>query len=185
MPDNSLPPGARGNAQVVEHSQTFHQGPLPSPEAFEKYNRVLPGAAARILRMAEKQASHRQDLESRALRGDLAKSMMGTILAYIAFGGAMHGAVYLLLHDKPIQSLAALITVLGAPKSMPTSSNPSPSIQASNLLRRGPRELPALRRSTARSARRPTPKIRDASASNFRALPLQNPSPHCCIPALR
>jgi len=40
--------------------------------------------------------------------------MMGTVLAYIAFGGSMYGAVYLLLHDKPVQSLAALITALGA-----------------------------------------------------------------------
>ena len=42
------------------------------------------------------------------------KSMMGTILAYVTFGGAMFGAVYLLLNDKPVQSLAALITALGA-----------------------------------------------------------------------
>lgn len=64
--------------------------------------------------MAEKQAAHRQDLESRALRGDLTKAMMGTILAYISSGGSMFGAVYLLLHDKPIQSLAALIVALGS-----------------------------------------------------------------------
>jgi len=42
--------------------------------------------------MAEKQAAHRQDLESRALKGDLVKSMMGTILAYITFAGSMFGA---------------------------------------------------------------------------------------------
>jgi hypothetical protein len=75
---------------------------------------VLPGAADRILKMAENQATHRQGLERRALSGDLYKSMMGTVLGYIAFGGSMYGAVYLLLHDKPIESLAALITALGA-----------------------------------------------------------------------
>jgi hypothetical protein len=64
--------------------------------------------------MAEKQAAHRQELESRALSGDLLKSMMGTVLAYITFGGSMFGAVYFLLHDKPIQSLAALIVALSS-----------------------------------------------------------------------
>jgi hypothetical protein len=64
--------------------------------------------------MAENQAAHRQGMERRALSGDIAKSMMGTVLAYITFGGSMFGAVYLLLHDKPIQSLVALITALGA-----------------------------------------------------------------------
>jgi hypothetical protein len=35
--------------------------------------------------MAEKQAAHRHDLKSRALKGDLTSAMMGTILAYITF----------------------------------------------------------------------------------------------------
>ena len=63
--------------------------------------------------MAEKQAGHRQILERRSVSGDLVKAMMGTVLAYIAFGGSMYGAVYL-LHDKPVESLAALVTALGS-----------------------------------------------------------------------
>jgi uncharacterized membrane protein len=116
MPEHRLRPGQGRNGGLLHHTQTqtIYQGPLPRPDDFEAYNRVLPGAADRILRMAEKQAAHRQDLENRALRGDLAKSMMGTVLAYITFGGSMFGAVYLLLHDKPIESLAALIVALGS-----------------------------------------------------------------------
>ena len=38
--------------------------------------------------------------------------MMGTILAYITFAGAMGGAVYLLANDKPLYGLAALVTVI-------------------------------------------------------------------------
>src|SRR5215813_4581932 len=113
MPDNRLPAGQRGNSHVVHH-QTTYQGPLPRPDNFKRYNRVLPGAADRILRMAEKQAAHRQQLESSALKGDLLKSMLGTVLAYITFAGPMFGAVYLLMHDKPIQSLVALIVALGS-----------------------------------------------------------------------
>jgi len=40
--------------------------------------------------------------------------MMGTVLACITFGGLMFGAVYVLLHDKPIQSLAAIVVALGS-----------------------------------------------------------------------
>jgi uncharacterized membrane protein len=106
------PPGGRANAQLIQHS--LHQGPLPRPDDFAAYERVLPGAADRILKMAEKQAGHRQILERRSVSGDLVKAMMGTVLAYIAFGGSMYGAVYLLLHDKPVESLAALVTALGS-----------------------------------------------------------------------
>jgi len=110
---NRLSPGGRASSHIIQQTQ-FHQGPLPRFEDFEAYDRVLRGAADRILRMAEKQAAHRQELESRALKGDLTKAMMGSILAYITFGVSMSGAVYLLLHDKPIQGLAALIVALGS-----------------------------------------------------------------------
>ena len=106
---NRLSPGGRASSHIIQQTQ-FHQGPLPRFEDFEAYDRVLRGAADRILRMAEKQAAHRQELESRALKGDLTKAMMGSILACVS----MSGAVYLLLHDKPIQGLAALIVALGS-----------------------------------------------------------------------
>jgi len=114
MPDR-LPAGQHPGGQLVQHTQqTIYQGPLPQPEHFSAYERVLPGAADRILKMAENQAGHRQGLERRALTGDLIRAMMGTVLAYITFAGAMAGAVYLLANDKPLYGLAALVTALGA-----------------------------------------------------------------------
>jgi len=98
----------------VRHEQTLFQGPLPPPEAFAAYNNVLPGAADRILRMAETQATHRQGLERFAVRGDYFKAIMGTVLGYIAFAGAMAGAIFLLLHDKPIESLGTFIVAVGS-----------------------------------------------------------------------
>src|SRR5262249_33617736 len=112
MPEPNIPPGGGANNHIIQQTQ-FHQGSLPRPEDFEAYDRVLRGAADRILHMAEKQAAHRQDLESRALKGDLTKAMMGTILAYIRFGGSIFGVAYPLLHDKPIQSLVALGSAFG------------------------------------------------------------------------
>lgn len=59
--------------------------------------------------MAECQATHQQDLERRVLTGDIIKAMMGTVLAYITFAGAMAGAVFLLANDKPLYGLALLV----------------------------------------------------------------------------
>jgi uncharacterized membrane protein len=112
--DAPIPDGPRQVGHILREERRHYQGPLPCPEDFAAYERVLPGAADRILKMAENQATHRQGMERRAISGDIAKSMMGTVLAYITFGGSMYGAVYLLLHDKPVQSLAALVTALGA-----------------------------------------------------------------------
>jgi Predicted membrane protein (DUF2335) len=106
--------GARAVGRVVEHQQTIYQGPLPQPEDFAAYDRVLPGAADRILKMAEGQATHRQGLERFAVRGDFFKALMGTVLEYIAFAGAVSGAVFLLFHDKPIESLGTFIVAVGS-----------------------------------------------------------------------
>ena len=52
---------------VISHTEIF-SGPLPSPRAFAKYNEVLPDAADRILRMAEKE----QEIRHEGLRGSIA-----------------------------------------------------------------------------------------------------------------
>lgn len=43
------------------------RGPLPQPGALREYESILPGAADRILTMAENQASHRQAMEKEAV----------------------------------------------------------------------------------------------------------------------
>lgn len=46
---------------VVRH----YQGPLPTPAMLRGYEEVVRGGAERILAMAERQAAHRQAMESR------------------------------------------------------------------------------------------------------------------------
>jgi hypothetical protein len=97
----------------------------PPPEAFAAYNNVLTGAADRILRMAENQATHRRGLVRFAVRGDYLKAIMRTMLGYIAFAGAMAGAEFLLmvnLSRTSAHSLSRLVPRSG-PKSMLTSSD--------------------------------------------------------------
>lgn len=48
--------------RVVQASESY-SGPLPRPDDFAQFERVHPGAADRILKMAEEQAAHRQKME--------------------------------------------------------------------------------------------------------------------------
>ena len=43
--------------------QEFHAGPLPSPNILKKYNDILPDAAERIFKMAEKSQVHRENID--------------------------------------------------------------------------------------------------------------------------
>ena len=60
-----LPTGKESKQQLfraatVEAHLEAHSGPLPDPSSLQKYNDVLPGAAERIIHMAEQQQGHRQ-----------------------------------------------------------------------------------------------------------------------------
>ena len=50
----------RAVARVI---QSEFRGPIPPPEIISGYEAIIPGAADRILAMAEKQSQHRQEME--------------------------------------------------------------------------------------------------------------------------
>jgi len=61
----------------------LHRGPLPVPEQLAKYEATLPGAADRIIKMAETQALHRQSLEKATVQQQARNSMLGLIFGFL------------------------------------------------------------------------------------------------------
>jgi uncharacterized membrane protein len=80
---------------VITQAQTMYSGPLPSPEEFGRYESVLPGAADRIIAMAEKQAEHRQNLESHVVRSNSRNSTLGVLFAFVLGIITIGGGVFL------------------------------------------------------------------------------------------
>lgn len=66
--------------QIVERRSVTFCGPLPPPEILQQYNEILPGAANRIITMAEEQSSHRRILESKVINSDIINSRLGLFL---------------------------------------------------------------------------------------------------------
>lgn len=120
--DDKHQPAQRVPAHIAtqgERITTIHQGPLPAPEDFAAYDQVVPGAADRILAMAEAQSAHRQQLERFALKTDVVQTIVGTILGYVICSGALGVAAILALDNQPLEGLAAVVTSLSlvfAPK---------------------------------------------------------------------
>lgn len=54
-------------------------GPLPSPDAVQRYEQVLPGAADRIMKLIESQAEHRMDMETSLVEGALRTERLGQV----------------------------------------------------------------------------------------------------------
>ncbi len=61
-----------------------YSGPLPRPEDLAKYNEIVPGAAERILSMAEKEMRHRQEIERRESKGRISLAYVSTALSFIS-----------------------------------------------------------------------------------------------------
>ena len=66
--------------------QTSFQGPLPPPDMMKGYESVLPGAAERIMKMAENQSTHRMNMESKSMRMKKAGQIFGFIITLFIIG---------------------------------------------------------------------------------------------------
>ncbi len=84
------------------HHESIFFGPLPPPEALGKYEGVLPGAADRIMTMAEKQAEHRQKLESKVVGYNTFNERLGMIPTFIVVISLMCFGGFLIYSNKNI-----------------------------------------------------------------------------------
>lgn len=89
-------------------------GPLPPPEDLAKYEQILPGAADRIIRMAEQQAAHRQGLETVVVGANAAIQKWGLASAFIIAMSAIWGGIWLSLRGMSGAGLTAIIGALVA-----------------------------------------------------------------------
>ncbi len=75
-PNQPIEPKRSALARLEYRSVEF-RGPIPPPALLLEYDEVLPGAADRILTMAESQARHRQEMEMLYLKGQSERSDRG------------------------------------------------------------------------------------------------------------
>jgi uncharacterized membrane protein len=74
-------------ATVIATQAKFHQGPLPPSEELANYDRISPGIAERIVRMAEEQAAHRREVEMRSLQVDIESSQSKMMIEHESVRG--------------------------------------------------------------------------------------------------
>lgn len=87
-------------------------GPIPSPAEIGEYERILPGSADRLIKMAEKEQTHRHQIESRGQRHRLGITFVGQLFAFLMGMSGIAGGVYLVKYDKPITGFGVFFTSL-------------------------------------------------------------------------
>jgi uncharacterized membrane protein len=94
---------------VVQHS-----GPLPPPQMLAGYDQVLPGLADRIVAMAENQLQHHQDMDRKALDGEISDRKLGLISSTVITITALVISAWVAVSGYPILGGAlAGVTLLG------------------------------------------------------------------------
>jgi uncharacterized membrane protein len=95
--------------------QAQFSGPIPPPAILDQYNKILPGAAERIICMAEQQGDHRRHLEKVTIEANAFSEKLGPILGFIIAMTAIVGGIWLISKGLKIEGLAAVLTAIAAP----------------------------------------------------------------------
>ena len=102
-------------AHIISSLSYAFTGPYPPPEMLAAYDKVLPGLADRLVRQAETQTAHRQELERRLLEAEVddrsaerSQRRLGLWLAYSVVLAVLIAAVIIAAIGAPIEG-----TVLG------------------------------------------------------------------------
>lgn len=89
-------------------------GPLPHPGILKQFDDVVPGAAERIIKMAENQSEHRRNLEKSVIDSDIKRSKYGQVLGFIIAGIGLVITAVIGVWGNPIVSGLLGFTTLGS-----------------------------------------------------------------------
>lgn len=129
LPSNGQAPASQAGKPitVTQNTQVF-QGPLPHPELLNRYDQIIPGAADRIISMAEAESAHRREQEKATTAANMeaqrrqleiaelqvrlvhSSDRVGQTFGFLVSVFCLAASVYLGLNGQPILAgaLAAL-----------------------------------------------------------------------------
>jgi uncharacterized membrane protein len=99
---------------VVHQQETIISGPLPAPDVIAGYEKVLPGAADRIIRMAENEQSNRFKYLNRVTVFQAGLTLIGQMFAFAVVLISVIEGVALIKAGKPPYGVSVIITSLVA-----------------------------------------------------------------------
>jgi uncharacterized membrane protein len=99
-------PKKREVTRVVHEVFASLQGPLPHPSILHRYDEIAPGAAERIIAMAEKEQAHRHSWERGALSAERWYALLGMLAGWTTAMALAVGAVVAAVYSQPAVGVA-------------------------------------------------------------------------------
>lgn len=111
------PSNSQVEAGILRLVAMSRSGPLPHPEELVKYEKILPGSADRIVKMAESEQRHRHEIENERNQAEIRDSGRGVHYAFILGLAGIIGGVVVALFGAPtagsIIGLGSLASLVG------------------------------------------------------------------------
>jgi len=101
------------DSHVVAGMMEHFSGPLPHPQTLEQYDKIVPGAAERIIRKFESQTEHRQKIEDRFVWAESIKSVGGLIGGFIIAMTVIVGGIYTAIRNPEHPFLGGALSFTG------------------------------------------------------------------------
>jgi len=95
--------------RIVEQHAAVYSGPLPPSQELMNYNNIIPGAAERIITMAEKEAEHRRSAENLLVAEEVRSSKTGQRFAFVLGFGSLIVVTVSILMNQPMGTIAPAI----------------------------------------------------------------------------
>jgi uncharacterized membrane protein len=112
-----------GNQPQKQQLEVSYSAPLPPSREFAGYEQVLPGAADRILTMAEKEAEHRRENQKNLVNASIKYSGRGQIFALVISALSLMGVGLSIYFSMPVASIAPAIIAITGLASIFTNKN--------------------------------------------------------------
>ena len=93
---------------LIKREESF-SGPLPHPDHFRKYNQIVPGSANRLLKMAEDDLKHIQDMQKSQDFTNKVATLGGLFAGWSIAIVCLIGSGYLIMNNHDVAG-----SVLGA-----------------------------------------------------------------------
>ena len=90
----------------------FFSGPLPHPGHLREYEKILPGSADRVIKMAEEQAQHRRQLETLISASNTKLEGRGQIFGFVIAMTALIGGGYIMASGQSVGGAAVAISAV-------------------------------------------------------------------------
>jgi len=98
---------------VIERSISY-SGPLPPPHILREFEEILPGAADRCFKMAEREQNHLHAIQNKLADADIATQSSALTSVFILAAITLVGGIVLIALGRDIAGFAFIATVLAA-----------------------------------------------------------------------